>query len=171
MVLHTEIAGTRSRQPTHHDVGNGLPFTPNVPLSCAYPRYYSVKLRTCQFLDCHTRLLGSTLADANKSNRSHGGEPNGRIPPAPSVLVREAGARAVICLEGNNRNRNSYRVWGYRGCQSAGQNSRNFGKACSSRVEGEEASLAASQTNLIALSFLTVAVGYVWAAYALWVVP
>ena len=170
MVLHTEIAGTRSRQPTHHDMGNGLPFTPNVPLSCADVRYYSVNLRTYRKPDCHTRTIGCTLADANKSNRSHGGS-SGRISPAPQVLLREVGARAIICLEGNNRNRNSYRGWGYRGSQNTGQNSRSISAACSGGVEGEEASLAASQTNIIALSFLTVAVGYVLAAYALWLLP
>src|SRR5690348_2122657 len=98
MVLHTEIAGTRSRQPTRHTMGNGLPTTPNVPLSCADVRYYSVNLRTYRKPDCHTRTIGCTPANGNaKSNRSHGGS-NGRISTAPSVLIREAGARAIICL-------------------------------------------------------------------------
>lgn len=171
MVLHTQFAGTRSRQPTRHDVGNRLPLAPNVPLSCADVRYNSVKLRTYLNPYCHTRTIGCTPANGNtKSNRSHGGS-DGRISPAPSVLIREAGARAIICLEGNNRNRNSYRGWGYRGSQNTSQNSRAIGAAGRGRVEGEEASQNAHTTNLIALSFLTVAIGYVWAAYALLLAP
>ena len=168
MVLHTEIAGTRSSQPTHHDMGNGLPTTPNVPLSCADVRHNSVNLRTCQKPICHIDLFGYTPAD--KSNRSHGGGSSGRTPTAPQVLIREAGARAVICLEGNNINRDGFRGWRYRRRQSTSQNSRAIGASSGFGFEGEKASQS-TQTNLIALSFLTVAIGYVWAAYALWLVP
>ena len=44
MVFHTGDARVRSRQPTRHDVGNGIPLPPNVPLSCADVRNSRVKV-------------------------------------------------------------------------------------------------------------------------------
>ena len=169
MVFHTGDAGVGSRQPTRHDVGNRLPLTPNVPLSCADMRHTVVNLCLSRIPYFQARLLRSTLPNGStKSNRSHGGPADGRTTPAPSVLVREAGARANFCHAGTIGSSHSNRSWGHRGSQGACGSSRTVGEASCFRTEEAEATENAHTTNLIALSFLTVAVGYAWAAAAWW---
>jgi hypothetical protein len=143
MICHTDTHSNERRQPTPTAVGNGLPHTPNVPLSCTDRRYYSVNLRLFSRRDLNGSPFGSTPANGNtKSNRSHGGS-SGRIPTAPQVLLRAAGARTTICFEGNSSNRNSNRFWGRRGSQNTGEDCRSIGASCAGRVEEAKAPFTA----------------------------
>lgn len=64
MVFHTGDARVRSRQPTRHSMGNGIPLPPNVPLSCADVRHSRVKVWTQHNL-CIARNVGiGTIRDA-----------------------------------------------------------------------------------------------------------
>ena len=143
MICHTENAKSGSGQLTHKRVSNGLPHTPNVPLSCADRRYWDVKLRLFPIRDLNGRPFGSTPANGNnKSNLSHGGS-SGRISPAPQVLLRATGARTTICFEGNSSNRISNRFWGRRGSQNTGEDCRSIGASCAGRIEEAKAPFTA----------------------------
>jgi len=172
MVLHREIAGSGSRQPTPTAVGNGLPHTPNVPLSCTDVRYYSVNLRPRQS-SCLNILAGNgTLADGNtKSKRSHGGLSCGGISTAPQVLLRATGARITVRTPSYYCHRNGNRVWRLGSGQDTGKNCRGISSPRSNRAENTEATIAAQQAKILALSALTFAAAYVWAAYALVMLP
>ena len=171
MVFHTGDARVRSRQPTRHDVGNGIPLPPNVPLSCADVRHTNVNLDQSQKADWPTLLIVGTSSDSNKSNRSHGGGSSGRTTPAPQVLLRASGARVNTCYTSTIDRSSGNRGWRYRGCQNTGESGRRTGEARCFGTEAREIPENAQTTNLIALSFLTVAVGYTWAAAALWMLP
>ena len=166
MICHTENAKSGSGQLTHKRVSNGLPHTPNVPLSCTDVRYYSVNLRPRQS-SCLNILAGSSmLANGNtKSNRSPGGS-SGRISPAPQVLLRSTGARITVCTPSYYCHRNGNRVWRLGSGQDTGKNCRGISSPRSNRAENTETTIAAQQAKILALSALTFAAAYVWLAYA-----
>ena len=170
MICHTENAKSDGGQLTHKRVSNGLPHTPNVPLSCADVRYYSVNLRPRQS-SCLNILAGnSTLADDNiKSNLSHGGPSCGGIPTASQVLLRATGARITVRTPSYYCHRNGNRGWRLGSGQDTGKDCRIISSPRSNRTENTEATIAAQQAKILALSALTFAAAYVWLAYAAFV--
>jgi hypothetical protein len=165
MICHTENAKSGSGQLTHKRVSNGLPHTPNVPLSCADRRYYIVNLRPRQS-SCLNILAGSsTLADVDKSKRSHGGSSCGGISTASQVLLRATGARITVRNPSHYCHRNGNRGWGFGSSQDTGKDSRIVSASHSGRAEETEATIAAQQAKILALSALTFAAAYVWLAY------
>ena len=166
MVLHTDTYSNERRQLTHQAVSNGIPHTPNVPLSCADRRYYIVNLRPRQS-SCLNILAGSsTLADVDKSKRSHGGSSCGGISTASQVLLRATGARITVRTPSYYCHRNGNRVWRLGSGQDTGKNCRGISSPRSNRAENTEATIAAQQAKILALSALTFAAAYVWLAYA-----
>jgi hypothetical protein len=148
MICHTENAKSGSGQLTHKRVSNGLPHTPNVPLSCADRRYYIVNLRPRQS-SCLNILAGnSTLADVDKSKRSHGGLSCGGISTASQVLLRATGARITVRTPSYYCHRNGNRCWGYRGSQDTGKDSRIASASHSNRAEETEATFATQQAQV-----------------------
>ena len=166
MICHTENAKSGSGQLTHKRVSNGLPHTPNVPLSCADRRYYIVNLRPRQS-SCLNILAGSsTLADVDKSKRSHGGSSCGGISTASQVLLRATGARITVRNPSHYCHRNGNRGWGLGIGQDTGTNGSSISSPRSNRAENTETTIAAQQAKILALSALTFAAAYVWLAYA-----
>jgi hypothetical protein len=148
MICHTENAKSGSGQLTHKRVSNGLPHTPNVPLSCADMRHTSVNLRKGQALCLNFNATPDTVASVNtKSNRSHGGS-SGRISPAPQVLLREAGARITVCTPSYYCHRNGNRGWRLGSGQDTRTNSRGIGASSSNGAENAEAALAPQQAQV-----------------------
>ena len=169
MICHTDTHSNERRQLTHQAVSNGLPHTPNVLLSCADRRYYIVNLSPRQS-SCLNILAGSsTLADVDKSKRSHGGSSCGGISTASQVLLRATGARITVRNPSHYCHRNGNRGWGLGIGQDTGTNGSSISSTRSNRAENTEATIAAQQAKILALSALTFAAAYVWLAYVAFV--